>query len=171
MSNNELVNESENINFFDHFEVEIETKTSNLSPNDDEEGSSGRDGRVQQPVSDTNTDQPEYGETYPATPLDENNVSEGNAGTSEEVPVFEIDLPIHTEEVKYGLNRYANHSVLSSENYGFVSNLNKSVEPTSYEEALKDINRINAMNEEMNALYENNTWVMTELPFDRNPIG
>ncbi|GKB71616.1 ribonuclease H-like domain-containing protein [Tanacetum coccineum] len=141
------------------------------SPNDEEEGSSGRDGRVQQPVSDANTDQPGYGETYPATPLDENNVSEGNAGTSEKVPVFEIDLPIHTEEVKYGLNRYANYSVLSSENYGFVSNLNKSVEPTSYEEDLKDINWINAMNEEMNALYENKTWVMTELPFDRNPIG
>ncbi|GJY74958.1 ribonuclease H-like domain-containing protein, partial [Tanacetum coccineum] len=164
MSNNEPVNESENINFFDHFEVEIETKTSNLSPNDEEEGSSGRDGRVQQPVSDANTDQPGYGETYPATPLDENIVSEGNVGTSEEVPVFQIDLPVHTEE-------YANHSVLSSENYGFVSNLNKSVEPTSYEEALKDVNWVNAMNEEMNALYENKTWVMTELPQDRNPIG
>ncbi|GJV17672.1 putative RNA-directed DNA polymerase, partial [Tanacetum coccineum] len=30
---------------------------------------------------------------------------------------------------------------------------------------------VNAMNEEMNALYENKTWVMTELPQDRNPIG
>ncbi|GJV18875.1 ribonuclease H-like domain-containing protein [Tanacetum coccineum] len=195
MSNNEPVNESKNINFFDHFEVEIETKTSNLSPNDDEEGSSGRDGRVQQLVSDANTDQPGYGETYPATPLDENNVFEGNVGTSEEVPIFQIDLPMHTEEVgprrshrtskmparlndfvldnkvKYGFNRYANQIMLSSENYGFVSNLNKSVEPSSYEEALKDINLINVMHEEINALYENKTWVMTGLPFDRNPNG
>nr|GFB56701.1 ribonuclease H-like domain-containing protein [Tanacetum cinerariifolium] len=119
---------------------------------------------VQQPVSDANIDQPGYGETYPVTPLDENNVSEGNVDTSEEVLVFQIDLPVHTEEVgprrsqrtskmparlndygldnkvKYGLSKYVNHSVLSSVNSGFVSNLNKYVEPTSYGEALKDIN-------------------------------
>nr|GEZ12874.1 ribonuclease H-like domain-containing protein [Tanacetum cinerariifolium] len=187
MSNNEPVNESENINFFDHFEVEIETKTSNLSPTDDEEGSYGRAGRVQQPVSDANIDQPGYGETYPATPLDENNVSEGNVGTSEEVLVFQTDLPVHTEEVgprrsqrtskmparlnDYVLDNKVKYGLSNFENFGFVSNLNKSVEPTSYEEALKDINWINAMNEEMNALYENKTWVMTKLPLDRNPIG
>ncbi|GJY59986.1 hypothetical protein Tco_0459878 [Tanacetum coccineum] len=30
--------------FFDHFEAELETKTSNISPNDKDEGSPGRDG-------------------------------------------------------------------------------------------------------------------------------
>ncbi|GJX23853.1 ribonuclease H-like domain-containing protein [Tanacetum coccineum] len=188
-------NESENINLFYHFKVELETKTSNLSPNEEEEGSPGRDGRVHQPMTDDNTDRHGYDGTHPATPIDENNVFEGNVGTSDEVPVFQIDLTNTTAEVgprrsqrasklpaklnefvldgkvKYGLNRYANHSVLSSKNYGFVSNLNKSVESSSYEEALKDINWINAMNEEMNALYENKTWIMTDLPLNRKPIG
>ncbi|GKB53867.1 ribonuclease H-like domain-containing protein [Tanacetum coccineum] len=47
MSNNESVKEFDNvstINIFDHFEVELETKPSNLSPDDEEEGSHGRDG-------------------------------------------------------------------------------------------------------------------------------
>nr|GEZ18725.1 ribonuclease H-like domain-containing protein [Tanacetum cinerariifolium] len=51
MSNNESVKESDNVSYiknFDHFEVELETRTSNLSPNDEEEGSPGRDGRVHQ---------------------------------------------------------------------------------------------------------------------------
>ncbi|GKA48229.1 ribonuclease H-like domain-containing protein [Tanacetum coccineum] len=198
MSNNESVNESENVstlNFFDHFEVELETKTSNSNPNDEEERSSSRDGKVHQPVTGANTDQPGHDGTHTRTPIDENNISEGNVGTSYEVLVFQIDLPNTTEEVgprrsqrasklpaklnefvldskvKYGLNRYANHSVLSSENYGFVSSLNKSVEPSSYEEALRDITWINSMNEEMNDLYENKTRVMTDLPLNRKPIG
>nr|GEZ48183.1 ribonuclease H-like domain-containing protein [Tanacetum cinerariifolium] len=48
------------------------------SPNDDEKGPSSRDGRVQQPVSNANIGQLRDAETYPATPLDENNMSEGN---------------------------------------------------------------------------------------------
>ncbi|GJV68973.1 ribonuclease H-like domain-containing protein [Tanacetum coccineum] len=169
INKNESVNETENVNFFDHFEVELKTKTSDLSPNDDEEGSSGRDGRVQQPMSNANIGQPGDVETHLATPLDENNMYEGNVGTSKEVLVFQLDLPNINEEV--GPRRYANHSVLSAENYGFVSNLNKSAEPTSYKEALKDINRVNSMNEEMNALYENKTWNMTDLPLNRKHIG
>ncbi|GJS10156.1 putative RNA-directed DNA polymerase [Tanacetum coccineum] len=44
-------------------------------------------------------------------------------------------------------------------------------EPSSYEEAMNDINWVNAMNEEMNALYENKTWDITDLPLNRKPIG
>ncbi|GKA17761.1 ribonuclease H-like domain-containing protein [Tanacetum coccineum] len=36
-------------------------------------------------------------------------------------------------------------------------------EPSSYEEALKDVNWANAMNDEMHALYENKTWFMIDL--------
>ncbi|GKD54518.1 ribonuclease H-like domain-containing protein, partial [Tanacetum coccineum] len=161
MNKNEEVNESENINFFDHFDVEHETKTSILSLIDEEEGSPGRDGRVHQPVTDANTDQPRHDETHPITPIDEHINSEGNVVTSDEVLIFQIDFPNTTKEVslrksqrtskfpaklneyvldnkfKYGLNKYANHYVLSSENYSFVSNLNKSVVPFSFKEALK----------------------------------
>ncbi|GJU69871.1 hypothetical protein Tco_1256130 [Tanacetum coccineum] len=57
-------------------------------------------------------------------------------------------------KVKYVLNRYPNHIFLSAENYCFVSNLNKSSEPFSFEEASKDLNWVNDMNDEMHALYE-----------------
>nr|GEV90947.1 ribonuclease H-like domain-containing protein [Tanacetum cinerariifolium] len=181
MNKNESVNESENINFFYHFDVEPKTKTSTLSPNDEEKGTPGRDGRVHQPVTDANTSQPGHDEIHPATPLDENNNSKGSVGTYDEVPVFQIELSNTTEEVslrrsqrtskfpaklnefildnkvKYGLNRYDNHCVLSSKNYGFMYNLNKFVEPSSYEEASRDLNWVNVMNEDMHALYENKT--------------
>ena len=74
-------------------------------------------------------------------------------------------------KVRYGLNKYANHTLLSAENCCFVSNLNKSVEPSSYNEASKNPRWINAMNEEVHALLENDTWEETELPAGRKPIG
>lgn len=58
-------------------------------------------------------------------------------------------------KLKYGLNKYAR---LNAENCCFVANLNKSFEPTSYEEASKNVNWISAMNDEVFALHENNTW-------------
>ncbi|KAJ9563367.1 hypothetical protein OSB04_008527 [Centaurea solstitialis] len=74
-------------------------------------------------------------------------------------------------KVKYGIERVVNYSHLCKENFCFVSNLNKSVEPSSYLEASKDQNWVNAMNEEMEALYRNGTWELTELPINRKPIG
>ncbi|GKC40505.1 ribonuclease H-like domain-containing protein, partial [Tanacetum coccineum] len=182
------------LNFFDHFESEPVSKTPS-SPNDDEEASPGRDGRVHQPVNGSIIKKPGNDGDHPATPLGEQNNSEVNVGINQEVLVFQNDLPNEIEEVgprrsqrpsklparlnefvlddkvKYGLNRYANHSFLSAENYCFVSNQNKYIEPSSYEEVVKDVNWVNAMNEEMNALYENKTWIMTNLPFDGTPIG
>nr|GEZ67765.1 hypothetical protein [Tanacetum cinerariifolium] len=84
MSNNESVNEYDNVSIiknFDHFRVELETKTSNLTPNDEEEGSPGRDGRVHQRVTRANTDQPVHDDTRPTTPSDENNNARGNVGS------------------------------------------------------------------------------------------
>ncbi|GKD07093.1 ribonuclease H-like domain-containing protein, partial [Tanacetum coccineum] len=165
-------------------------------PNDDQEGPSGRDGNVHQPVSNSES-QPGHGDQSFATPLDDENSSEGYGGSHLKVPIFENVNQSETEEVspdirrssrpsklpaklnefvldgkvKYGLHRYANHTLLRGENYCFVTNLNKSVEPSSFEEASKDINWINAMNEELHALYENNTWELCDLPAGRKPIG
>ncbi|GJX94314.1 ribonuclease H-like domain-containing protein, partial [Tanacetum coccineum] len=171
MSNNEPANESSEIftlNFFDHYESEPTTKTP-LRPNDDEEGTHGRDGRVHQPEFRATTDHARHDGEYSATLIGDQTQSEGNVGSSYEVPVFQNDFPNTTEEV--GPRRYANHSMLSPENYNFVSNMNKSSEPSSYEEALKDVNWINALNDEMHALYENTTWFMTDLPIGRKPTG
>ncbi|GJZ01150.1 ribonuclease H-like domain-containing protein [Tanacetum coccineum] len=184
-----------NLNFFDC--VESEPKTiSSISPNDDEEGPSGRDGH--QPDLDDNLNQPESDERRShsgsdsnihqpgndglntATPIDDSRISEGTVGTSEQVPSYifnkikEVSLELRKSNrpskfparlndfvldsrVKYGLNRYANHTFLDAESCCFISNLNKTLEPSSFEEASKDPNWISAMNDEMNALYENDT--------------
>lgn len=145
-------------------------------------------GNSQQPVSDDS-----------ATPLDDSSNSEGNPFPDLEVsmPRFKNVLHSHTEEgttsarrsnrssrlppkfndfildgkIKYGLNKFANHSLLSAENCCFVSNLNKTAEPTSYEKAKNNHNWNNATNEEVCALLENDTWEECDLPPGSVPIG
>lgn len=72
---------------------------------------------------------------------------------------------------KYGVEKVVNYSHLSNNNKCFVSNLNKVVEPTSYDEACSDPKWITAMNEEMEALHLNNTWSICDLPKGRKPVG
>ncbi|XP_071719288.1 uncharacterized protein [Rutidosis leptorrhynchoides] len=74
-------------------------------------------------------------------------------------------------KVKHGVEKVINYSFLNKENFCFVSNLNKSIEPTSYFEAAKDKNWVDAMNDEIFALNRNNTWVLVDLPPGRKPIG
>ncbi|GKA86170.1 ribonuclease H-like domain-containing protein [Tanacetum coccineum] len=165
--------------FFDNFESDSSSKTPNESTSDDEEGTSvSREGSLHQPESDVDNEsgsdvrmhqpghdvvifQPGHGEQQTVTPIGEKTQSEGN------VP---INNEVLNNTVKYGLRRFVNHSVLSFENFMFVSNLNKSYKPSSFEEASKDINWINAMNNEMQALYENGTWELVDLPIGRKAI-
>nr|GEW61933.1 hypothetical protein [Tanacetum cinerariifolium] len=79
---------------------------------------------------------------------------------------FEVDT-----KVKYNIDRHVNYSKLSEENYNFSTNLNRISEPKTYNEAANDIRWIEAMNQEMEALNRNGTWVITNLPIGRKPIG
>ncbi|GJT07296.1 putative RNA-directed DNA polymerase [Tanacetum coccineum] len=79
---------------------------------------------------------------------------------------FEVDT-----KVKYNIDRQVNYSKLSEENYNFSTNLNKISEPKTYSEAANDIKWIEVMNQEMEALNRNGTWVITDLPIGRKPIG
>ena len=72
---------------------------------------------------------------------------------------------------KYGIGKTVNYAILSPENFCFVSNLNKTLEPKNFFEASTDSNWISAMNEEMEALYRNKTWEITNLLSNRKPIG
>ncbi|GJZ86955.1 ribonuclease H-like domain-containing protein [Tanacetum coccineum] len=54
---------------------------------------------------------------------------------------------------KYGIEKYVNYSKLSGMNMCFTSNLNKSWKPKSYQEVVLDKNWVEAMNNEMEALY------------------
>ncbi|GKB12465.1 putative RNA-directed DNA polymerase [Tanacetum coccineum] len=74
-------------------------------------------------------------------------------------------------KVKYGVERVVNYSNLSKDSFCFTSNLNKSIEPNTYEEAILDTNWISAMNNEMEALNRNKTWIVTDLPPNRKAIG
>nr|GEX83657.1 ribonuclease H-like domain-containing protein [Tanacetum cinerariifolium] len=134
--------------------VESETTPKTSSPNDEDVGTSGRDGSMHQPdvESDGSGDNPVY----------TNEVSLRRSKRSSKLPEKLNDYVLD-KKVKYGLNRYVNHHVLNIENYCFVSNMNGSSEPSSFEEASKD--------KEMNALYENATWELVDLPVGRKPIG
>ncbi|GKD21931.1 hypothetical protein Tco_1223634 [Tanacetum coccineum] len=46
-------------------------------------------------------------------------------------------------------------------------NLNKSYEPKSYQKTVLDKNWVETMNNEMEALFRNNTWVLTDLPANK----
>ena len=72
---------------------------------------------------------------------------------------------------KYGIEKTVSYFFLNKENKCFISNLNKTLEPQSYLEACTDPNWIKAINDEMEALYRNNTWDITDFPKDRKSIG
>ncbi|GJX70588.1 ribonuclease H-like domain-containing protein [Tanacetum coccineum] len=120
-----------NLNFFDFVESET-TSNSPPRPYDDEEGPSSRDGS-------------------------ENTLFEGTSGINQEVLVFKNMFYGQTEKVSYGLRRSSRSSKLPFKLNEYVLD-NKSSEPSSFEEASKDVNWINAMNDEMHAFYENDTW-------------
>ncbi|GJY68778.1 ribonuclease H-like domain-containing protein, partial [Tanacetum coccineum] len=163
------------------------------NPNDDEEGTPlSREDSLHQPESVVDN---EFGSDARVHQPDEKTQSEGNVAKNNEVPTFQNVFENQKEEVslrrssrvskfpakindyvlnntvKYSLRRFVNHYVLSFENFVFVSNLNKSYEPSSFEEASKDINWINAMNNEMQAFYENGTWELVDLSIGRKAIG
>ncbi|GJX37762.1 ribonuclease H-like domain-containing protein [Tanacetum coccineum] len=147
MSNIEPIKEFDEIytlDFFDHFESEPTTKIS-LRPNDDEERPLGRDGRVHQLDGGAPTYHTGHDGEHSATLI----VVLRRSQRSSKLPV-KLNEFVLDDKVKYGLS---------------------SCEPSSYEEALKDVNCVNVINEEMHALYENKTWSMIDLPIDRKPIG
>ena len=79
---------------------------------------------------------------------------------------FQVD-----SKVKYPISNFVNYCSLSEFNIAYVSALDKSKEPKNYLEASTDLNWVNAMNNEMDALNRNNTWELTELPVGRKAIG
>ncbi|GKB93541.1 ribonuclease H-like domain-containing protein [Tanacetum coccineum] len=79
---------------------------------------------------------------------------------------------------KYGLEKYVTYTNLNTLNYCFSTNLNKSSEPTSYFEDVKNPNliegmnnEIEGMNNEIEALNRNNTWTVCDLPEGRKAVG
>ncbi|KAJ0683430.1 putative RNA-directed DNA polymerase [Helianthus annuus] len=179
------------LNFFDNVTSEV--------PNtpDDEEGTSGAHDPVSDdqqplqpstsaPVSEVETDQPT--EQVGSSSLGNSGGAEDTSGLTDDTILSEgtqsvrrssrnVSMPKRFDQyvvegrVKYGIEKTVNYSNLSVENMCFVSNLNKTVEPTCFSEAVKDPRWVEAMNKEMEALYKNGTWVLVNLPKDRKAIG
>ena len=74
-------------------------------------------------------------------------------------------------KVKFGIEKVVNYSNLDTDSFCFDSNLNKSVEPTCYEEAILNPHWIDAMNAAIEALNKNKSWIITVLPAKRKAIG
>ncbi|KAL4558053.1 hypothetical protein LXL04_036249 [Taraxacum kok-saghyz] len=74
-------------------------------------------------------------------------------------------------KLKYNVNFVVSYAHLDSDSFCFAADLNKTIEPKTFQEACTDSHWINAMNEEMEALYRNQTWILTDLPEGRKPIG
>ncbi|KAJ0528553.1 putative RNA-directed DNA polymerase [Helianthus annuus] len=198
VGNSEFIDKNLNhITFFDCYDNE--TPEVSQMP-DDEEGNNGSHGSSsddQQPLGPSTStitsvaDQPQqvptgyegssetgfYGEAEDSgTPSDETNLSEGaglglRKSTRTSVVPKRFEDYVLSGTAKYSIDKTVNYACLSKENFSFVSLLNKTLEPTCYNEAAKDPRWVEAMNKEMEALFRNNTWTLVDLPPSRKPIG
>jgi hypothetical protein len=72
---------------------------------------------------------------------------------------------------KYSISDSLTYDRLSSAYSNFVLNISVNPEPTSYASASKQIEWVEAMNNERKALADNNTWSLVELPKGKKAIG
>ncbi|XP_076913505.1 uncharacterized protein LOC143572164 [Bidens hawaiensis] len=108
--------------------------------------------------------------SFPEGTSTNSNKSTRKSSRVRSIPRKYIDYVVEGN-VKYGTEKSVNYSNISYNNKCFVSLLDKSVEPKTYSEAFNDINWLNAMNQEMEALNRNRTWIVTDLPSNRKVIG
>ncbi|XP_049342649.1 uncharacterized protein LOC125806940 [Solanum verrucosum] len=73
--------------------------------------------------------------------------------------------------VKYPLGNYVSYNHLSSSYQCYIAASSSLKEPSTYSEAVTDQRWIDAMQLEIQALESNNTWVVTDLPQGKKPIG
>ncbi|CAL8990730.1 unnamed protein product [Prunus brigantina] len=59
----------------------------------------------------------------------------------------------------------------TSAHFAFITNLSRSVEPSTYAAAASNPNWRQAMSSELDALESNSTWTLTPLPAGKHPIG
>ncbi|GKB85255.1 putative RNA-directed DNA polymerase [Tanacetum coccineum] len=192
-SSSEYESELNLLNFFDN-----SNDPSPKVPNDDEREHSTGDGNVRA-SHDVNSSHPIDENATFATPLNENISTLEGQHSDSTAPRFNVEslcdtnfgdephtvrksdrvrnLPskfndyILPSNKKYGIKKHVNYSKLSGNNMCFASNLNKSSEPKSLKVAILDKNWIEAMNNEMEALFRNKTWVLVDLPPNRKTIG
>lgn len=76
-----------------------------------------------------------------------------------------------TYTIKYPLQLQVSYESVSTLHQCYLFSIDSDIEPRSYEEAVKDKNWIEAMNNELQALEDNKTWKIVDLPKGKRPIG
>ena len=84
------------------------------------------------------------------------------------------DLPIALRKgkrscAKYPISQFVSSKHLSLQHQSFISAIDSIRIPTTVQEALKDKNWVQAMNEEMRALEKNGTWEVVERQSEERP--
>ncbi|GKE35262.1 ribonuclease H-like domain-containing protein [Tanacetum coccineum] len=105
-------------------------------------------------------------EEYTATQIDNQSSSEGNNFQNTNGKTLNENIFEQEDVQTPGLRRSSRQSKLPANFNGYVS-----VKLTCYSDVLKDPNWVDAMNNEIEALNINNTWVICDLPIGRKPIG
>ncbi|MCO5590783.1 hypothetical protein L7F22_044758 [Adiantum nelumboides] len=84
-------------------------------------------------------------------------------------------LGSNAEPFRSGINRYPvdrlTYDGYVAKHFAFMTKVVHDVEPTCFEEAAENDKWHKAMNEEMDALYDNETWDLVPLPKGKKPIG
>lgn len=92
-------------------------------------------------------------------------------------PVIDIsEIPIALRKgvrscTSHPISRFVSYEGLSPSYHAFVSALDNVQVPYSIQEALKDSEWRKAVREEISALEKNGTWVLSELPAGKKPVG
>jgi Reverse transcriptase (RNA-dependent DNA polymerase) len=76
-----------------------------------------------------------------------------------------------SKEIKYPIANYTTTNELPNQLKEFNDKMLSIVVPDSVEEAMKDPKWVQAMEEELNALYKNETWTLVKLPEGKKPVG
>ncbi|RDY07817.1 hypothetical protein CR513_08025, partial [Mucuna pruriens] len=86
------------------------------------------------------------------------------------------DMPIALRKgkqssVKYPISQFMCTNHLSIQHQSFIAAINLIKTPTSVQEALKDVNWVQAIKEKMEALEKNSTWEIVDRPKDKRVVG
>lgn len=74
-------------------------------------------------------------------------------------------------EYPFSMSNYIIYDALSRKYQAYHSNISGEVEPRNYDEAVKDPRWVEATQQEIKALKENNTWMIVQLAEKKHPIG
>jgi len=73
--------------------------------------------------------------------------------------------------VKYPISSFVNYSKFSNNHKHFVFSISSIVEPKTYVQAVKHENWRKAMDDEINALVQTETWEFADLPIGKQTVG